>query len=183
MPAKGEKLEIGDISQLTSDARVQKALRRISADKAPQNVAQLVMWSVASKLDWETIAQMSKKWANAHELSLAWEFVAAARHLARGRVGHVARRDPGGGRRRRRWPQATWGKLLEGQYVLGLPVKIGVPEKPTGPTVACRIQVIGTAEKPEAQVRGVANERWRRRPRGRPSASSPSPVERADGIA
>ena len=29
MPAKGEKLEIGDITQLTKDARVQKALRRI----------------------------------------------------------------------------------------------------------------------------------------------------------
>ena len=44
------------------------------------------------------------------------------------------------------------GKSIDGQYVLGLPVKIGVPDKPSGPAVACRIQVIGTAEKPEAQV-------------------------------
>ena len=43
-------------------------------------------------------------------------------------------------------------KSLEGQLVLGLPVKLGVPEKPEGPTVACRIQIAGTEEKPEAQV-------------------------------
>src|SRR5205823_12965745 len=59
-PGKGEKREIGDITQATNDARVQKALKRLAADKAPPSVSQLVMWRVASKLDWETIPTLSK---------------------------------------------------------------------------------------------------------------------------
>ena len=35
MPGKGEKLRIGDIGQLTATPRVQKALKRLAADKAP----------------------------------------------------------------------------------------------------------------------------------------------------
>ena len=33
------------------------------------------MWNVASGLDWDAIAAMSKGFANAHELSLARSFV------------------------------------------------------------------------------------------------------------
>ena len=52
--------------------------------------------------------------------------------------------------------------LLKGQVVLGLPVKAAVPTRPDGPAVACRVQLKGTAEKPEAQVQvaisdGAAN--------------------------
>src|SRR5262249_21362119 len=36
-PKKGEPLRIGDITQMTGDATVQKALRRLAADKAPQS--------------------------------------------------------------------------------------------------------------------------------------------------
>ena len=39
MPAKGEKLQIGDIGQLTDDAQVQKALKRLADDKAPDRLA------------------------------------------------------------------------------------------------------------------------------------------------
>jgi len=151
MPAKGEKLEIGDISEINGDARVQKALKRIAADKAPPSVAQLVMWQVASKLEWETIARMSKSWSNAHELSLARAFVEKLDTLPEGDSGallcEVRAADQA---------QAALAgelnKLLDGQIVLGLPVKSVVPDRPEGPAVACRVQLIGTAEKPEAQV-------------------------------
>ena len=41
-------------------SRVQKALKRLAADKAATSVSQLVMWNLAAGLDWETIAQMSQ---------------------------------------------------------------------------------------------------------------------------
>src|SRR5262249_12806298 len=75
LPPKGEKLDLGDVGQVTADPRVQKALRRLAADKAAPTVAQLVMWRLAAGLDWDAIAQMAKGWTNAHELTLAREFV------------------------------------------------------------------------------------------------------------
>jgi len=86
MPEKGEKLQIGDISQMTGDARVQKALKRLAADKAPWSVSQLVMWHVSSKLEWDTIARLSSKWANAHERSLAQDFAEKLDALQEGAV-------------------------------------------------------------------------------------------------
>ena len=40
---------------------MQKALRRLAAEKAPTSLSQLVMWQVAAGLDWETIAQLSRE--------------------------------------------------------------------------------------------------------------------------
>ena len=65
LPAKGEKLQLGDISQLTTDERTQKALKRLQSDKAPESVTQLVMWRLGQGLEWPQIAAMSSKWANA----------------------------------------------------------------------------------------------------------------------
>ncbi len=89
MPAKGERLQLGEISQLTTDARVEKALKRLAEDKAPQSVSQLIMWRVASHLDWETIATMSKGWANARELTLAQAFVDRLDALPKGDSGTI----------------------------------------------------------------------------------------------
>ena len=44
---------------------VQKALKRLAADKAPETVATLVMWNVSGGMDWDEIAGPSKGWANA----------------------------------------------------------------------------------------------------------------------
>ena len=66
---------VGDISQVNDDARVQKALRRLAADKAPTSLSQLVMWHLAAGLDWNTIAQLSQEWSNRNELTLAKDFV------------------------------------------------------------------------------------------------------------
>ena len=153
MPAKGEKLQIGDIAQLTDDARVQKALKRLAADKAPATVAQLVMWRRRRRSSTgTTIAELSKKWANAHELSLAREFVEQLDTLPDGESGALLCEITRGPMTAQSALAAELGKLLEGQYVLGLPVKSGVPSRPTGPAVACKVQLTGTAEKPEAQV-------------------------------
>jgi len=149
MPAKGERLRVGDVGQLTEDARVQKALKRLAEDKAPQTVAQLVMWRLASNLDWERIETKSRGWSNAQELTLAQSFVDQLDRLPEGDSGtflcEVKASDP-----------ALDGlsdeirKALKGQTVLGLAVKSEIPARPNAPAVACRIKVQGTGEKPRA---------------------------------
>src|SRR5262249_14223877 len=89
MPAKGERLRIGDIGQLSKDERLKKALTRLAADKAPQTVAQLVMWRVASGLEWDAISDLSKTWANAQELTLARQFVDNLDDLKAGESGRL----------------------------------------------------------------------------------------------
>ena len=76
MPVKGEPLALGDIAETNDDPRVQKAMRRLAEDMAPSRVSQLVMWHLAAGLDWNTIAQLSDKWVNRYELTLAQDFVA-----------------------------------------------------------------------------------------------------------
>jgi len=46
-PAKDEKLQLGDVSEINGDDRVQKALKRLAADKAPATISQLVMWRLS----------------------------------------------------------------------------------------------------------------------------------------
>ena len=76
MPQAGEKLEIvGDVAQVNNNPRVQKALRKLAAAKAPTSLSQLVMWRVSANLDWNTIAQLSQSWAIRHEIALAQNFV------------------------------------------------------------------------------------------------------------
>ncbi len=87
---EGEPLRIvGDISDVNDDARVQKALKRLAADKAPTSLSQLVMWNLAAGLDWNTIAQLSRGWSNRHELTLAKEFVDRLDKLAVGESGRL----------------------------------------------------------------------------------------------
>jgi hypothetical protein len=148
MPAKGEKLKIGDVSQVTANLRVQKALKRLAADKAPTAVSQLVMWRVASNLDWETIEPLSKKSANAHEVSLAKEFVAKLDTLPEGESGTLLCEIRGADAAL----AADLSKRIDGQLMLGLPVKTSIPAQPVAPGVACKVELTGTAEKPEAQV-------------------------------
>jgi hypothetical protein len=178
MPEKGEKLQIGDISKLTSDARVQKALKRLAADKAPATIAQLVMWSVAGKLDWETIARLSKKSANAHELSLAREFVAKLDTLPEGESGALLCEIRGADEGLSALA-AELNQRIEGQFVLGLPVKATIPSRPAAPGVACKVQLKGTAEAPEAQVQVAISDgavtAWV------PVGKFTLPVERKDG--
>jgi hypothetical protein len=174
-PAKGEKLKIGEVSQVTVNPRVQKALKRLAADKAPTGVSQLVMWRVASNLDWETIEQLAKKGATAHELSLAKDFVAKLDMLPEGDSGTLLCEIRGADAAL----AADLSQKIDGQLMLGLPVKTSVPAQPAAPSVACKVEVTGTAEKPEAQVHVAASDgavtRWV------PCGQFTIPIERKDG--
>ena len=90
LPGEDEPLRIvGDISQVTNDARVQKALKRLAADKAPTSLSQLVMWNLSAGLDWATIAELSRSWSNRQELTLAKEFVERLDTLPMGESGRL----------------------------------------------------------------------------------------------
>jgi hypothetical protein len=151
LPAKGEKLKIGDISQVTNDERVQKALKRLAEDKAPLMVAQVVMWRVKDGLGWDEIGRMVKDSVNTYELTLARHFVAQLDNLPAGDTGALLFQVTAADAANQSVAEAL-GKLLQEKYVLGLPAKSGVPTQPEGPAVACRLQIVGTAAKPEAQV-------------------------------
>jgi hypothetical protein len=178
MPEKGEKLQISDVAQKNSDVRVQKALRRLAADKAPATIAQLVMWNVAGKLDWEAITVLAKKSANPHELSLAREFVSKLDTLPEGESGALLCEILGGDEAQS-GVAAELAKRLEAQSVLGLLVKPSVPARPDAPGVACKVQLKGTAEAPEAQVQVAITDgpatAWV------PVGKFTLPVERKDG--
>ncbi|MBX6315472.1 MAG: hypothetical protein IRY99_21555 [Isosphaeraceae bacterium] len=147
LPAKGERLTIGDIGQVNDDPWVRVALKRLAEDKAPPTVAQLVLWHVHNGLSWETIAQFSRGWANAEEMALARSFVrelrdAQGRELPRGESGKLyweltTRKDENA-------PVAADLKtVLDGRSVLGLAAKKGVPARPEGPSLAVRIRLEG----------------------------------------
>jgi hypothetical protein len=151
MPREGEKLRLGDISRTANaDARVAKALKRLAEDKAPESVATLVMWSVSGGMGWDQIAEASRGWANAHELSLARSFVAQLGSLPKDDTGVLLYEVKGSGPAGDALAREL-STLLKDRPVLGLNAKAGVPDRPEGPAVACRIVVTGDA-KPEATV-------------------------------
>jgi hypothetical protein len=145
LPEKDEPLRIvGDISDVNSDARVQKALKRLAADKAPTSLSQLVMWNLAARLDWNTIAQLSRSWSNRHELTLAKEFVDRLDTLPVGESGRLFVEIVGS-------DVATQGsaaelsKALQGKYVLGLVAEVSdkLSARPEGAAIGCRVKLKG----------------------------------------
>ena len=150
IPAKDEPLKLSDISQVSNDPKVAKALRRLAADKAPNSLAQLVMWNVSGGLSWENIATLSADWSNPHELVMAKRFVQNLDLLGNGETGEL------------RYEITATPELkaiadelaatLKGQLVLGLKAEAGVAEAPTGPAIGCKIALAGTTDKPQAEV-------------------------------
>ena len=102
-------------------------------EKARRRLSQLVMWHLAGGLDWNTIAQLSEKWANDYELTLAKDFVERLERYRRERrrllFQVTARMRPA-----RRLPEVS--KALQGKKVLGL-VANGCRTSPTGGTGGC----------------------------------------------
>ena len=154
-PIKGEKLQLRDVSEITDNVLVDSALRRLALDKAPQPVAQLVLWRLTTKLDWTTLARISRSWANAHEVTLARQFVDQLER-GRGQIGEfdngvlyaeVVANDPS---------LSSLAKdlsdVLSKNLILGLRPRMGVPAAPDRAAVTCRVQLTGTADKPEATV-------------------------------
>jgi len=153
LPQKDEPLQIGDVSEVTDNTQAQAALKKLQAEKAPETVAQMVMWKVGGGLDWAEIAQLSRRWANPQELALAKQFVnrldASAADSADPGVLYweVTALNPA-----HRALADELGKVLKDQVVLGLKVVAGVPERPEGPALACRVKLVGVGAKAEAIV-------------------------------
>ena len=152
LPQEGEKLQIlGDISQVNNNPRVQKALKRLATAKAPTSLSQLVMWRVATDLDWNTIAQLSQTWANRHELTLAQDFVDHLDDLTEGETGRLLFEVEGTDAASKTLA-AEFTKALQGKIVLGLLTAQGIPARPAGPALACRIRF--NAGEASVQVTG-----------------------------
>ena len=162
LPEKDEPLRIvGDVAQVNNNARVQKALRRLATDMAPTSLSQLVMWRVASGLDWSTIAQLSKDWANRHELTLARDFVDRLDTLPEGETGrivfHVVRADETG------TPVALeLKKALQGKTVLGLTAELvdEIPARPERPAVGCWLRLNAREASVQVMSSDSAAEKW-----------------------
>jgi hypothetical protein len=133
---------VGDIARVNDDPRVQKALRRLASGVAPASVSQLVMWRLAGGLDWESISQLSQKWSNRYEMTLARDFVDRLSSLSEGESGRllfqIVGSDPAGGA-----IAAELAGAIKGKTVLGLQAALEVPERPEAPAVACRVRISG----------------------------------------
>jgi hypothetical protein len=143
LPAQGEKLRIvGDIARVNDDPQVQKALRRLGSGLAPASVSQLVMWRLSRGLDWETIAQLSQKWANRYELTLAKDFVDQLSSLPEGDSGRILFQIAGTDSASESMA-AELVESIKGKTVLGLQAVIGIPSRPERPAVACEVRLKG----------------------------------------
>jgi hypothetical protein len=151
LPGKGEKLQIvGDVSKVNTNAQVQKALKRLTAEMAPTSLAQLVMWRLAGGLEWDTIAQLSEKWANDYELTLAKDFVDHVDALPQGETGRLLIQVDGTDAVSESTAKEV-RKAFEGKTVLGLVARVGeIPAVPDGPAVVCKVRL--KANEATAQV-------------------------------
>ncbi|MHB1561076.1 MAG: hypothetical protein ACYC61_26800, partial [Isosphaeraceae bacterium] len=146
VPQEGERLRIvGDVSRVSDNPRVQKVLRRLAAGKVPTSVAQVVMWRLTSGLQWDQIARLAdSNGIRSYELTLARDFVDHLDELKddQAETGSLLFKVEGASAA----DQAAVAALtdaLRDKTVLGLTARIGVPERPQGPSVACRVQING----------------------------------------
>src|SRR5262249_56889647 len=73
---KGEGVEMRAINTIEgSSPRLQGAVKRLAEERAPETVAQLVLWHLGYGIDWPTRVQLSRPWANPSEVALARQFV------------------------------------------------------------------------------------------------------------
>jgi hypothetical protein len=109
------------------------------------------MWHVAGGLGWDTLAQMSEGWANRYELTLAKDFVEHLDALPAGETGRLLFEVDGTDSA----TEALAAELrtaLRRKMVLGLMAEVGIPARPKGPAVACRVRM--SAGEAAVQVTG-----------------------------
>jgi hypothetical protein len=140
LPREGETFKLADIGDVIENPRVQKALRRLAAEKAATTVSQLVMWNVAAGLDWSTIAELSRSWANRQELALARAFVEHLDTVSEWETGRI-HFDINGAEPAGQASAAELKKAIDGKLVLGLRAELSVPMRPDAPGLACRVQI------------------------------------------
>ena len=143
LPSKGESLELVDIAETQRSPVVQKAMRRLAEETAPSRVSQLVMWHLAAGLDWNSIAQISGKWANRYELTLAQNFVARLDTKSEGESGRILFEVTGTDEVSEKMA-AELSKTLQNKMILGLVADTGIPPRPLSPAVACRVRLSAT---------------------------------------
>ena len=157
VPATGETLRVGDVQDSRTDDRVAEALRRLAVEKAPETVAQLVLWRLLTDSDWDKLTQGAAPWANAHEITLARQFIAkldqpaprSALEADPGTFCWTASSDPDASK-------AVLDGLkgvLEGRRVLGLQSSNEVPARPAGPGLACEVHLTGSGPGAKLDVR------------------------------
>jgi hypothetical protein len=149
MPQKGEALEIRDIETIEGiNPQLQKVVKRLAEEKAPETVAQLVLWHLGYAIDWPTLERFSRPWANRSEVALARQFVDRQGGLESS--DQVA--EPGtlfydlsstGPEHERLASDVR--TLLDARPLLGLTARPGVPRHPDGPALACRVEIGGAA--------------------------------------
>jgi hypothetical protein len=149
MPRQGEPLAILDVDTLAgASPRLRAAVKRLAREKAPQTVAQLVVWHVGAGLDWRELEPISQRWTNPSEQTLARRFVAqldAAEATEPTAASSTLEVDLGAaGADAGSEPLATeLGRLLDGRTMLGLTVRVcpAALGPPRGPALACRVRI------------------------------------------
>ena len=145
MPREGEVLEIRDINAIEGvSPRIREVVERLAAEKAPETVSQLVLWHLGYGIDWPTLEDLSRSWANRGELALAKQFVDRRSGAeAAGGIGdpgtifyEVSAAGPG-----RERLAGEVRRLLDERSLLGLTARPGIPARPPGPALACRIEI------------------------------------------
>jgi hypothetical protein len=162
LPEKDEPLRIvGDVAQMNKNARVQKALRRLSADMAPTSLSQLVMWRLSSGLDWGTISELSRKWANRHELTLAKDFVDHLDAMPDGETGRILFQVTGTDDASNQ-TATKLKKWIDGRNVLGLTCRVTdeVASLPEGPSIACRVRLTGAQASVQVMSSDAGAQNW-----------------------
>lgn len=158
-PEEGERLRLRDIADVSDDARVAKALRRLATVAASDSLSQLVMWRVAAGLEWETIEELSSKWANRYELTLAKAFVDRLDSAATGESGRLLFEVAGSDAATAELA-ASVRKELSQKVVLGLQSEVGIPANPVGPSVACRVKIGGDNAVVQVMASDALAQHW-----------------------
>ena len=159
LPEKGEPLQLGDIADINDNPRVQKALRRLSADAASQAISRLVMWHLTAGLNWDTLAAMSQDWANHYELTLARDFVDHLDSLPEGETGRVLFEMTGNDTATEANAVAMKA-AIRGKLVLGLVSEIGIPPQPEGPGIAIRVRMLASDAQVQVSSSDATARNW-----------------------
>ena len=127
------------------------------------------MWHLTAGLDWDTLAQMSKVGQSLRADACQGFRRTSRPRLPEGETGRVLFEVEGTDEA----SEAIAGELkntIRSKPVLGLLAEIGIPARPEGPAVACRVRIQGR--------RGLGagdQQRFAAAKTGSPSASLPSP--------
>jgi hypothetical protein len=135
----------------------------MAEEKAPETVAQLVLWHVGYGFDWPTLELLSRPWANRSEVALARQFVdrqgesEGVRPLAEtGALYYELSADKPEHERL----ATEVHKLLDARPLLGLKALRGVPARPHGPALACRVEIVDAAASVRVSVSDEAGTSW-----------------------